>query len=57
LVAVEGECLHLSGNVAGRSGRRMKQIWDEIGATLVKKTKSYTLNQLATKHQAEMYYI
>ena len=57
LVAVEGECLHLSGNIAGRSGRRMKQIWDEIGATLVKKTKSYTLNQLATKHQAEMYYI
>lgn len=57
LMAVEGECLHLSGNIAGRSGRRMKQIWDEIGTTLVQKTKSYTLNQLATKHQAEMYYI
>ncbi len=57
LMAVEGECLHLSGNVAGRSGRRMKQVWEEIGAALVKKTKSYTLNQLATKQQAEMYYI
>jgi Rrf2 family cysteine metabolism transcriptional repressor len=57
LMAVEGQCLHLSGNVAGRSGRRMKQIWDEIGLVLVKKTKSYTLNQLATKQQAEMYYI
>lgn len=57
LMAVEGQCLHLSGNVAGRSGRRMKQIWDEIGLALVKKTKSYTLNQLATKQQAEMYYI
>jgi Rrf2 family protein len=57
LMAVEGQCLHLSGNVAGRSGRRMKQIWDEIGVALVKKTKSYTLNQLATKQQAEMYYI
>jgi len=57
LMAVQGECLQLSGNVAGRSGRRMKQIWDEIGTTLVKKTKSYTLNQLATKQQAEMYYI
>ena len=57
LMAVEGECLHLSGNVAGRSGRRMKQVWDEIGAALVKKTKGYTLNQLASKQQAEMYYI
>ena len=57
LLAVEGKCLHLSGNVAGRSGRRMKQVWDEIGAVIVKKTKSYTLNQLATKQQAEMYYI
>jgi Rrf2 family protein len=57
LMAVEGQCLHLSGNVAGRSGRRMKQVWDEIGAVLVKKTKGYTLNQLASKQQAEMYYI
>jgi Rrf2 family cysteine metabolism transcriptional repressor len=57
LMAVEGECLHLSGNFEGRSGRRLKQVWDEIGASLVKKTKSYTLNQLASKRQAEMYYI
>lgn len=57
LMAVEGQCLQLSGNVAGRSGRRMKQVWDEIGAVLVKKTKGYTLNQLASKQQAEMYYI
>ncbi len=57
LMAVEGQCLHLSGNVAGRSGRRMKQVWDEIGVVLVKKTKGYTLNQLASKQQAEMYYI
>jgi hypothetical protein len=35
----------------------MKQVWDEVGAALAKKTKSYTLNQLATKQQAEMYYI
>lgn len=57
LMAVEGQCLQLSGNVAGRSGRRMKQVWDEISVVLVKKTKAYTLNQLATKQQAEMYYI
>jgi Rrf2 family transcriptional regulator, cysteine metabolism repressor len=57
LVAVEGQCLHLSGNSDGRSGRRIKQVWEEIGRTLAEKTKSYTLNQLATKNPAEMYYI
>jgi Rrf2 family protein len=57
LVAVEGHCLHLSGNFHGRSGRRLKQVWDEIGQTLMEKTKSYTLDQLAGKHAEEMYYI
>ncbi len=57
LGAVEGGCLHLSGNFQGRSGRRLKQIWNEIGTTLAEKTKSYTLDQLATKNPTEMYYI
>jgi len=57
LMAVEGECLHLSGNFHGRSGRRLKQIWGEISATLAAKTKGYTLDQLATKNPTEMYYI
>lgn len=57
LVAVEGHCLHLSGNFEGRSGRRLKQIWDEIGKTLVAKTKAYTLDQFVTKNPSEMYYI
>ena len=57
LMAVEGSCLHLSGNFQGRSGRRLKQMWDEISADLVEKTKGYTLNQLTTKNPAEMYYI
>ena len=57
LIAVEGQCLQLSGNHEGRSGRRVKQVWDEISRELVKKTKSYTLDQLATKTPAEMYYI
>jgi Rrf2 family transcriptional regulator, cysteine metabolism repressor len=55
--AVEGHCLHLSGNFDGRSGRRLKKVWDEISEQLVEKTKSYTLDQLATKGQEEMYYI
>ena len=57
LTAVEGHCLHLSGNFEGRSGRRIKQVWDEISKDLVAKLKRYTLNQLATKNPAEMYYI
>ena len=57
LMAVEGQCLHLSGNFEGQSGRRLKQVWDEISKGLVEKTKSYTLNQLSAKNPAEMYYI
>jgi Rrf2 family cysteine metabolism transcriptional repressor len=57
LVAVEGRCLQLSGNFDGRSGRRLKQVWNEIGASLAEKTKSYTLNQLSSKAPSEMYYI
>ena len=57
LLAVEGKCLHLSGNYQGRSGRRLKRVWDEISEVLDEKTKSYTLDQLASKHPAEMYYI
>ena len=57
LTAVEGHCLCLSGNFHGRSGRRLKQVWGEISQHLAEKTKSYTLNQLASKSPAEMYYI
>lgn len=57
LMAVEGGCLHLSGNFAGRSGRRLKQIWDEIDQTLADKTKSYTLDQLTSRVPEGMYYI
>jgi Rrf2 family protein len=57
LMAVEGQCLHLSGNFHGRSGRRLKQMWDEISKTLIETTKTYTLDQLSTKNPTEMYYI
>ncbi len=57
LVAVEGQCLQLSGNFAGRSGRRVKDVWTEISRELADKTRGYTLVQLATKDPAEMYYI
>jgi len=57
LVAVEGQCLQLSGNFDGRSGHRLKQVWDDINRLLVEKTSTITLNQLVTKKTAEMYYI
>ncbi len=57
LMAVEGRCLHLSGNFDGRSGRRLKQVWDDLSDALIAKTKSYTLDQLTTKAPEEMYYI
>lgn len=57
LTAVEGQCLQLSGNHEGRSGPRVKQVWDEISRALAEKMKSYTLDQLATKKPAAMYYI
>lgn len=57
LIAVEGSCLHLSGNFAGQSGRRLKQVWDEISEAIVEKTKSYTLDKFALSSSAEMYYI
>jgi Rrf2 family cysteine metabolism transcriptional repressor len=57
LMAIEGRCLHLSGNFQGRSGRRLKQVWDEISKTLTEKTKSYTLDRLSTRNPTEMYYI
>lgn len=57
LMAVEGQCLHLSGNYDGRSGRRLKQVWDEISDALTEKTKSYTLDQLSNRAAEEMYYI
>ena len=57
LMAVEGQCLQLSGNFDGRSGRLLKQVWHEIGRALAEKTKSYTLDQFAAKHAGEMYYI
>lgn len=57
LLAVEGQCLHLSGNFDGRSGRRLKEVWVEISRELVKKMKTYTLDQLSTKNPTEMYYI
>ena len=57
MMAAEGECLGLSGNFQGRSGQRLQQVWADVRASLVAKTKAYTLDQLASRTPGEMYYI
>lgn len=57
VTAIDGHCLQLSGNFEGRSGRRVKQVWDEIGQSLAEKLRRETLDRLVTKTPAEMYYI
>lgn len=57
VTAIDGHCLQLSGNFEGRSGRRVKQVWDEIGHALAEKLRRETLDRLVTKAPTEMYYI
>lgn len=57
VTAVEGRLLQLSGNFEGRSGRRLKEVWNDVSEALAGKAKSYTLDQLTTRSAPEMYYI
>lgn len=57
MMAAEGECLELSGNFHGQSGKRLKQVWSEVREALIDKIKAYTLDQIAGKKTEEMYYI
>lgn len=54
---IEGDILGFSGAPDGRSGRRIRQVWNEVRDTLVEKTKAYTLDMLRSKSPEEMYYI
>lgn len=54
---VEGDLLSSYGNHGGKSGRALKQIWDEIGEVAAAKARSYTLESMASRVEAEMYYI
>lgn len=57
--AVEGELFEFNGNgnSGGRSSRRLKQIWSEVREAAADKARSYTLEIIAAKVDAEMYYI
>ena len=54
---VEGDLLTSSGNHGGRSGRALKQIWDEISEAAAAKARGYTLEAMANRVDAGMYYI
>lgn len=57
IVVIEGDILELSGNHQGRTGRRMKQIWQDVRATLEEKARAITVDMFATRKPEEMYYI
>jgi Rrf2 family cysteine metabolism transcriptional repressor len=55
--AMEGDLLELSGNHEGKSGRKLKTIWNDIRGAAIAKARSYTLEAMAAKTEAEMYFI
>jgi Rrf2 family protein len=57
IAVIEGDLLELSGNHVGRTGRRLKQAWQEIRDVIAEKTRSYTLEALAANREADMYHI
>ena len=57
VVAVEGQALQLGGSAEGRSGRRVRQVWIDLGTMMEARLRSTTLDQLVAREAAEMYYI
>ncbi len=57
IAIIEGDLLELSGNHVGKTGRHLKQAWQEIRDVLSEKTRSYTLEALAANREADMYHI
>jgi Rrf2 family cysteine metabolism transcriptional repressor len=55
--AMEGDLLELSGNHEGKSGRKLKTIWNDIRGAAIAKARGYTLEAMAAKTEAEMYFI
>lgn len=53
----EGDLLELSGNHEGKSGRRMKAVWQDLREVAAEKARDYTLEQLAQLKEPVMYHI
>jgi Rrf2 family transcriptional regulator, cysteine metabolism repressor len=54
---IEGDLLEFSADNKGQSGRRVTQIWKDVRGFLEAKTKSITLEDLASRSGDDMYYI
>jgi Rrf2 family protein len=54
---IDGDLIELSGNHAGLTGRRMKEIWNDLRSTLDDKAKGYTLDTFIAQQAGEMYHI
>jgi Rrf2 family protein len=54
---IDGDLIELSGNHAGQTGRRMREIWNDLRATLDDKAKGYTLDTFIAQQAGEMYHI
>ena len=55
--AIDPEFLESRLDFTGQSGKRVSQVWTEVGNQLEKKIKSYTLEDLMPSDYGEMYYI
>lgn len=54
---IDGELLEFSGNYEGRTGRRMKEVWTDLRATLDARARGFTLDTFVTKSGSAMYHI
>lgn len=54
---IDGELIEFSGNFDGRTGRRMKEIWTDLRASLEHDARSVTLDTFVTKTGSAMYHI
>ena len=55
--AIDPEFLESRFDSAGQSGKRVSQVWTDVGDLLEDKVKSYTLEDLIPSDSGEMYYI
>lgn len=55
--AVEGNLFEFTGGTVGRSSRCLHEIWDDVRESAAEKARGYTLEAIAAKSDAEMYYI
>jgi Rrf2 family protein len=55
--AIDGELVGFAGGTAGRTGRRMKEVWTDLRGVIEDWAREVTLDTFATKTESEMYHI